>query len=336
MHVGVGIPNCREGKVYPPGFATPASMAAIALAAEEAGFHSFWLNDLQTTFEEELAKPDHVAPNFYEAHVTLSYLFARTSRIRGLSAAMTAPLRDPILLAKQAATLDVLSGGRYTLGLGLGGMRSELTRVRGRFAKEINRGRWLDESLAVTDALLRQPVVDFEGEYVSLRGAEVYPKPVQDPFPIYLTGGGPSMLARAARWGSGWIHLHLSPQELAARRADLARECAEAGTDVDRIDICVQFDMSLAATIERATERWERSPVRALELARGASSENSALVGRPEQFVSRLSEYIAAGMTHVGCVFVGDSVEDVVDQIEMFGDAVLPELTTLADHGSDR
>src|SRR5262249_43301980 len=149
-----------------------------------------------------------------------------------LTASIAMPLRDPLLLAKEVSTLDQLSGGRYLLGVGLGGFRTELERVRGRFALSINRGRWLDESLEVLHSALTEPVVNFEGEYFSVRGAEMYPKPVQRPFPIYVTGSGDEMLRRAAKWGKGWIHMNVSPDEVRRLIAQLAKCGDQLGTDV--------------------------------------------------------------------------------------------------------
>jgi alkanesulfonate monooxygenase SsuD/methylene tetrahydromethanopterin reductase-like flavin-dependent oxidoreductase (luciferase family) len=120
MLVGIGIPNCREGKVYPPGLVSASSLTRIAHAAEEAGLASRWANDLQFTFGEELAKERRTSPNFFEATTSVAYLLARTERLRVLTSAITMPLRDPILLAKQAAPLDALSGGRFVLGFGQG------------------------------------------------------------------------------------------------------------------------------------------------------------------------------------------------------------------------
>jgi probable F420-dependent oxidoreductase len=326
MLVGVGIPNCREGKVYPPGFVSAESLTKIARAAEEAGLSSLWANDLQSTFDEELAKEGRVPPNFFEVLTTMSFVLARTERLRVLTSAITVPLRDPVLLAKQAATLDVLSGGRFSLGLGLGGKRTELDRLRGRFSKQLNRGRWLDESLALMTALFAEPTVTFEGEYFSVQGAEVYPKPTQQRFPIYLTGAGDEMLKRTAKWASGWIHMHISPEELAARLGVLRQACDTAGTDYSKIEICVQFDMLLAATKDEAERRWGSSRAHALGAARGRSAETSFIIGSPSDLIQRVRLYEKAGLQHLGCILTGETPAEVIDQIGLLGEHVVPEL----------
>lgn len=326
MLVGVGIPNCREGKVYPPGFVSAESLTAIATAAEEAGLASLWANDLQSTFDEELAKEGRTPPNFFEATTSMAFLLARTERLTVITSAITMPLRDPILLAKQAATLDVLSGGRFVLGLGLGGKRTELDRLRGRFSRQLNRGRWLDESLALMTALFSQPSVSFDGEYFSVQGAEVYPKPTRQPFPVYLTGAGDEMIRRTAKWASGWIHMHISPDDLASRLAVLRRECDEAGTDYERMDICVQFDMLIAPTADEAQRRWAASRAQQLGAARGRSAETSFIVGSPADLVQRVRLYQKAGLRHLGCILTGESPAEIIDQIGLLGEQVVPEL----------
>lgn len=327
MRFGVAIPNCREGKVYRPGFTSPTVLIGLATAAEELGYHSLWANDLQSTFDEQLGERGSEPPNFFEALTTIAYLAARTERIRFLTSAITSPLRDPILMAKQVATLDVLSEGRFALGLGLGGKRTEFDRLRGRFSKVINRGRWLDESLALMTSLLTESRVDFDGEFFSVSGAEVYPKPVQEPLPIYLTGAGDAMLARAARYGSGWIHMHITPEQLVERIAALQAACTAADANPEAIEICLQFDVLIAPTREEASRRWEGSPAYQLGAARGRSSETSHIVGTPADLVRRLKSYEQAGMQHVGLIISAENADDAADQMALIAEHVIPAFT---------
>ncbi|WP_083460103.1 LLM class flavin-dependent oxidoreductase [Jiangella muralis] len=325
MRFGAAIPNCREGKVYPPGFTTPDVLTDIAVTAEASGFDSLWANDLQSTFDEALSGQARATPNFFEAQTTLAFLAARTERIRFVTSAVTVPLRDPILLAKQVATLDVLSGGRYALGLGLGGKRTELDRLRGRFSSSINRGRWLEESLELLEKLLTEQVVDHDGEYFSVQGAEVFPKPVQRPFPLYMTGAGDEMLRRTARWGAGWIHMHITPEQLTERIQALHAACAQVGRDPDEIEVSLQFDVLVAPTRAQAQERWENSLARGLGAARGRSAETSYIVGSPDDVVARLREYEQAGMRHVGLIPSGNTPEQVLEQIQLLGKEVIAQ-----------
>lgn len=325
MRISAAIPNCREGKVYSSGFTTPQLLSDLATAAEAHGFYSLWANDLQSTFDEALNDQTRTPPNFYEAQTTLGFLAATTQTIRFVTSAVTAPLRDPVLLAKQTATLDVLSGGRYVLGLGLGGKRTELDRLRGRFSKSINRGRWLDEMLELLRSLFTDLVVDHDGEYFSVAGAEVFPKPLQRPFPIYLTGAGDEMLRRTAEYGAGWIHMHITPQQLAERLGALRQACDKADRDPEEIEVCLQFDVLVAASRSEAERRWQGSPASGLGAARGRSAETSYIVGAPEDVINRLKTYEQAGMQHVGLIVSAQTPEELLDQIHILGEEVLPE-----------
>jgi probable F420-dependent oxidoreductase len=324
VRFGIGIPNCREGKVYPSGFTTPQSLAEIACYAEQSGFDFLWGNDLQTMFDE--ARDSSEPLHFYELHTTFAYLAAMTSRIQMLSAALTLPLRDPILVAKETATLDQLSAGRYVLGVGIGGKRTELERLRGRFSNTLNRGAWLDESIELIRALFERDVVTHDGKYFSVQNARVYPKPGRAPFPIYFTGGGEDMLRRTAQYGAGWIHMNVSPAALAESIKRLRSLCYDYGTSFDRLDRCLLFDVSIATSQSDAASRWDTSLSSALSKARGRGPGDSALIGEPQAIVDKLLQYVQAGATHFGCIFAGATVQDVRSQIKLFSECVIPQL----------
>jgi alkanesulfonate monooxygenase SsuD/methylene tetrahydromethanopterin reductase-like flavin-dependent oxidoreductase (luciferase family) len=326
---GAGISNCREGKVYPSGFTTTQSLVAVALASESSGFDYLWGNDLQTTFDEALQSAPQL--NFYEIHAAFAYIAARTERIRMLSALVTLPLRDPVLLAKQTATLDCLSGGRYVLGAGLGGKRTELERLRGRFSKSINRGEWLDESLELILRLFNEDTVNHDGKYFSVAGARVYPKPEQVPFPIYFTGAGEDMLRRTAQYGAGWIHMNVTPEAIVTPLRQLEELCAESNTSYEALDKCLLFDAAIAESEDDAAARWDSSLSSALSKARGRGSSASALVGTPASITQQLLPYTAAGITHFGCIFAGSTVDEVLAQIRLFGAQVIPAVTARSE-----
>lgn len=319
---GAGIPNCREGKVYPSGFTTPQTLVAIAVAAEENGFDYLWGNDLQSTFDEALdAAP---ALNFYEIHSSFAYIAAKTDRIRMLSASITVPLRDPILLAKETATLDRLSGGRYVMGIGLGGKRTELERLRGRFNKAINRGEWLDESIELMRELFTEDAVSHDGKYFSVEGARVYPKPAQNPFPLYFTGAGEDMLRRTAQFGAGWIHMNVSPEGVSESLNTIRQLCSDYKTSFENLDRCLLFDICTAESQAEAEARWDGSLSSAISKARGRGSPASALIGTPATIAAQLKPYVEAGVTHFGCLFAGSTLEEVNAQIRLFGHEVIP------------
>src|SRR5262249_10166501 len=124
LKFGLSIATCTEGMMYPIPFATPADSLRMALLAEALGYDSVWGNDHMTTqryVQREFATP----PNFYDVLMMLGFVAARTTRIRIGTSILVIPLRHVVVAAKQAATLDQLSGGRLTLGVGVGAYREE-------------------------------------------------------------------------------------------------------------------------------------------------------------------------------------------------------------------
>jgi probable F420-dependent oxidoreductase len=184
MQFGLGIPTCREGRTYPCGFADLPQIAALAREAERLGFDSLWANDHLATQRGEHGA--HSAPaNFYEPLITFAYLAGQTSRLRFVVATIVAPLRQPVLLAKQAATLDVLSGGRLTLGVGAGYLEPEFRAVGANFAE---RGAVTDEYLDAMRSLWYDEQPEFRGRFAGFGGVDAHPRPVQRPIPLVPDG----------------------------------------------------------------------------------------------------------------------------------------------------
>ncbi len=198
----------------------PDALARRARSAEEAGFESLWVGD-------HIALPfgagDPPTEARLEAVVALTYLAALTSRVRLAIGVIVLPQRQPVLLAKQLASVDVLSGGRLTIGIGVGYVEPELRALGASLA---DRGARTDEYLAAMRALWDEPVPSFGGRFVSFDGVVQRPRPVQRPHPPIVVGGhSPSAYRRAVLNGSGWYGWDL---DLAQTTQALA-ELREAG-----------------------------------------------------------------------------------------------------------
>ena len=124
MRFSVAIPSCMEGLIYPYPFADPGQIVRIAAEAEAMGYEAVWPNDHITT-QNYVARMWPKPPRFYEPFVLLSFVAAATKTIKLATGVAVLPVREPIILAKTAATLDVCSGGRVILGVGLGAYREE-------------------------------------------------------------------------------------------------------------------------------------------------------------------------------------------------------------------
>ena len=139
---------------------------------------------------------------FQEPFVLFSYMAAVTSTVELATGIIILPQRQTALVAKQAATLDVLSGGRLRLGIGIGWNEVEYIALNEDFH---TRGRRLEEQLEVLNALWTEPLVSFEGKWHTIPDAGLNPLPVQRPIPVWFGGHANAMLRRCAKWGAGWM-----------------------------------------------------------------------------------------------------------------------------------
>src|SRR5216683_969259 len=194
MKIGFGAPVAGA-------WATPGYLADFAERAEDAGYASLWT--FQRLLVPEGSGMEPVYHNVLDPMVALGYAAARTSRIRLGVAIINMPFVSPAYLAKQATTVDVLSGGRLDLGLGVGWMPEEFAATGASMAR---RGARAEEYLAVLRTLWADEVSSFNGEFYTIPAGRQDPKPVQRPGPPVLLGGmsRPAM-QRAGRIAAGWI-----------------------------------------------------------------------------------------------------------------------------------
>jgi probable F420-dependent oxidoreductase len=157
-------------------------------------------------------KPDS---DFLDPLALLAHLAAVTHRVRLGVGIYLLPLRHPILVGRTLATLDVLSGGRIDLGVGLGWSEEEYAYTGNNWK---TRGKRMDETIRCLRALFEQETPEFHGEFFDFGPIGFEPKPVQKPFPIYIGGGSPAAIKRAATLGDGW---HGSPMSIPAIKAGL-------------------------------------------------------------------------------------------------------------------
>lgn len=335
MQFGLGIPTCREGRTYPCGFADPPQIAALARDAERLGFDSLWGNDHLATQRAVLAEQSDSA-NFYEPLITFAYLAGQTTRIRFVVATIVAPLRQPVLLAKQAATLDQVSGGRFVLGLGIGANREEFE-IAGSPPPKANRGRMMDEMVDALRLLFEQDRAAFAGEYYRFEELAMHPKPVQNPMPIYLGATAPEGIRRVARVADGWIVSSASPEKMREGIGVLREGIAEAGRDPSSVQTCVQLWTSIGETEADARTvldgslhfqqlRARRPDVTADDRVRDFASHD--LFGSPEQIGERIAAYADAGVDHLGLILLARDIDELSRSARLLAEAVIPRFRT--------
>jgi probable F420-dependent oxidoreductase len=247
---GIEIPTCTAGMMHPVPFASATDVVDTAVEAEQLGYHDAGGNDHLSTMRfvrDAWREP----PDYFEPLVTLAHVAARTSVLRLTTAILVAPMREPVLLAKQVATLDRLSGGRVTLGVAVGGYRDELEAVRPDVAGA-HRARLTVETLEALRVLFEQRRATYHGEHVHFEDVESFPKPVQTPLPIYSGGNVDGSIRRAAQLCQGWLPAKIGPQRLAEGRQRLAEYARAAGRDPATIATALQSVVCLGTTREQA------------------------------------------------------------------------------------
>ncbi|MEV4636884.1 TIGR03619 family F420-dependent LLM class oxidoreductase [Actinoplanes sp. NPDC049548] len=218
-------------------WADPLSVTGFAMRAEELGYHGLW------TFQRLLAgQGQDLAPVYrsvLDPLLTLTYAAARTTDIRLGVAVINLPYVSPAYLAKQATTLDVLSGGRFDLGLGTGWSDVEFAATN---SDPRPRGRRTEEYLQVLRTLFTGRVAAFDGEFYRVPPSTMAPPPVQSGGPPILLGGtADAALRRAGRIAAGWVtSSRASLQEIAHGAQVVRRAAEEAGRDPDSLRIVVR------------------------------------------------------------------------------------------------
>jgi probable F420-dependent oxidoreductase len=227
-----------------------AVIDAVARAAEAEGFSTLWSGEhivmvdrsesrYPYSADGQIAVP--AAADWLDPLVGLSFVAAATRGIELATGVLLLPEHNPLLLAKQAASLDTLSGGRLTLGVGVGWSREEFAALGIPFER---RGERAAEYAAAMRVLWRDDIASFDGEFVAFDSVRVNPKPIRDrQIPIVIGGNSDAALRRVAAWGEGWYGFNLAGVDAVRERiAMLHRLCGEKGRDVRELHLAVALD----------------------------------------------------------------------------------------------
>lgn len=350
MKIGVKLPNSGP-------FTNAETIRRVARAAEDLGYDSLWVHDHlhRTPADAEFhfvggaweAWDRPVVPNVYEAISTLLYVAGITRRVQLGTSIVVLPLRNPMWLAKECATLDQLSDGRLILGVGAGGgpyIRTELG-ASGDPGRADHLPEVTEEWIKLIQAVWRDAVVDFEGKHITVRGAHVFPKPRQAHLPIWYGGMGRPAKRRIARLCDGWLPMFLTPEEMRQGRSEIAELAIAEGRDPKTIAIASEHWLAIDRDGDRAfrrslaTRKGMFDYAASLSTAAGPSEaaynaavssriaasgvDENSLVGDPDYVGDRVSQYREAGVDHLILRLIGHSVDELVESMHLFSEAVI-------------
>lgn len=309
MRYGFYLPTRGE-------LANRAAIGTLARAGEAAGFHSAMVADhvvfpvtSQSVYPYTVSGEHPSHGDALEQFAILAFVAGITERLRLVSSVTILPYRNPVLTAKMLATIDVLSEGRLTVGVGVGWLEEEFAALGAEFAR---RGAVSDEYLRILRLLWTQSPASFAGEFYSFDAIRCEPFPVQNPHPpIWVGGHSLAALRRTARYGDGWhpvgaiAAVPLPPEEMVRKLAELRRLTTEAGRDFSALTISYKAPLYDVAVPDPDGGRRRFS-------------------GSPTDIAGDIAAFAAIGVHELIFDFRGDTLSGSVERLQRFASQVMP------------
>lgn len=304
--------------------ATPDNLTRFVVEGEKMGFDYATFSDhvviprdihARYPYSETGEFPAGARLDRHEQLIEVAWIAAKTTRLRLVTSVMVVPHRPPVLAAKQIAGIDVLSGGRLTLGIGAGWMKEEFDALG--VPDFAERGKVTDEYMAACIELWTRDAPVFEGKYVRFSGLDFSPKPVQRPYPPIWVGGesGPAM-RRTARYGDAWYPIGVNPafplDSLKALKTGidrLAKLTREAGRDPKAVGVAYRVSRYGDAVAPKAKD-----------------GERQLFSGTAAEIAGDLRALRDIGVGHVDLSFPGQTVEACLDRMQAFRAEVLARM----------
>lgn len=275
---------------------------------ELGGVDSIWQTDRLVSKEPML-----------ECFATMAALAGATEKIRfGMNVASIA-LRDPLIVAKQCATIDLLSDGRLLPAFGLGSALSQDYSATGTPTRR--RGKKANEALELVHRLWYEDDVDFEGEFFQYKGASISPKPKNSKIPLWIGGSSEVAMRRTAKYGTGWIGGLDSPEQAEVMVKGIKLALLKTGRQIDEDHYGATFsfrfgspsDASAKQTADGLKARLKKDPARFM------------VVGGAAEIIQRINEFLDAGCSKFVMLPMANSAQEMQHQTRLFIEEILPE-----------
>ncbi len=285
-----------------PSYGIAASKQGITEAAhlaEELEYDSIWSTDHVLVPNQYGRTYGHI----YDALTTLSFAAAVTEEVKLGTSILVLPMRNPIVVAKQVAAIDDLSGGRTVLGIGAGWMEEEFSFLNAKFHE---RGRYMNEAIRALKMLWTESSPSFSGNYFRFTQAVFEPKPRQkNGPPIWIGGNSEAAIKRAAKLGDAWHPVGRTPEQLGSGKRKI-EELAEGR----RVSITV-----------RMTVEFRR---RELTYKSATGEERTVIGGSPAKASKMLESYEKSGVEHMVCYFGDKPKDEIFKAANLFAREVKP------------
>lgn len=300
VRIGLGIAG------FP--FSSPRAFLEWVDRCEDSPIDSIWLSERLVSTQLQL-----------EPMTAFGVIAGRTKRIKFGMNAVVLPFRDPLVLAKECATLDFLSEGRLLPAFGVGGEAAPEFRATGR--QPVGRGAYSDEMLDIMVRLWEEDGVSYAGKHFQYENASVNPKPVQQPLPVWIGGSSDAAIRRTARIGTGWLAGLQSPAQVAPVVRAIREQSEAAGRPLDPDHYGAGFPFRFGSWDDPVVERTAAGYRKA---APTIDPADTFAVGDAEAIIARAREYHEAGISKFVLRPIAASDDELRGQVQRLIDEVIP------------
>jgi probable F420-dependent oxidoreductase len=298
---------------FPQGRPAIPEMWANVRRVEQLGFDAIWSGDHIIMYNPIM-----------DVMTVLATYAAITERVKIGTAVYLIPLRHPVAIAKQVASLDILSQGRFLFGIGVGG---EIVREFDAVNVPVReRGHRTDEGLDIITRVLSQNDVTFVGRHYQIHNVSLAPRPLQQPYPpIWVGGRSDAAIRRAARYGQGWLGYLVSSQRLQEAMSKIETWAPTYGRSASEIQGGMLLFTAIAKDYETAKQMAIANLSRRYNQPFDTLVDRYCALGTPDQCLEKIHAYVEAGMTNLIFSFTCPA-EHMGDQIEQCASTLLPRL----------